>query len=579
MKSHCSNALKGVALALPLLTGAHALAADRAAVDKPFQLAQAQPQEDPAARKRREEEQKRRQPPPAGQQQPPQQQQRRPDGQPPRAQRPEGTPPGSQRNQRQIGNQQQQPGNQQQPGSQPGSQRNQRQIGSQPPQPAQQPSANSTQQPPPGRQRLPSRGQTPPNQSANQGTPPTTPPPTQGQPPAKRGQPSILNPNANQPAPSTRTTTPTVVPNTPPVQPQQQQQQAPRSVEGRPVLPPGAGTNVPAPLVPGQRPPAVPGLQQPLATSQRANIAPPRFDQVQQKRETRVEAGGKRTVITEGNNRTIIKQDNRVFIRHDESERFKRIQNSRSISLANGGSQTFYVRPDGFRVVSETDRNGGLIRRYRRGPDGREFNIIDNRRFWRNAAIGIGVGVIAAAVIVNLRSPTVTIPRERYIVDYGRADDELLFEALSAPPIERPERVYSLEEVRYNYPLREHMRSIDLDDINFEFGAFEVTPDQYGKLERLAKLINRVIEKNADEVFMIEGHTDAVGSDVDNLSLSDRRAQSVAQILSERFGIPPENLVTQGYGEQFLKVKTQEAERTNRRVTVRRITPLIAEKG
>ena len=57
--------------------------------------------------------------------------------------------------------------------------------------------------------------------------------------------------------------------------------------------------------------------------------------------------------------------------------------------------------------------------------------------------------------------------------------------------------------------------------------------------------------------------------------LSDRRAESVANVLSEQFEVPPENLVTQGYGEQFLKVPTEAAERLNRRVAVRRITPLM----
>ena len=40
--------------------------------------------------------------------------------------------------------------------------------------------------------------------------------------------------------------------------------------------------------------------------------------------------------------------------------------------------------------------------------------------------------------------------------------------------------------------------------------------------------------------------------------------------------IPAENLTTQGYGEQFLKIQTPAPERQNRRVTVRRITPLLA---
>ncbi len=42
--------------------------------------------------------------------------------------------------------------------------------------------------------------------------------------------------------------------------------------------------------------------------------------------------------------------------------------------------------------------------------------------------------------------------------------------------------------------------------------------------------------------------------------------------------MPPENLITQGYGEEFLKIETERAERANRRVAVRRITPLIASR-
>ena len=42
------------------------------------------------------------------------------------------------------------------------------------------------------------------------------------------------------------------------------------------------------------------------------------------------------------------------------------------------------------------------------------------------------------------------------------------------------------------------------------------------------------------------------------------------------FDIPSENLTTQGYGEEYLKVDTEEANRQNRRVTIRRITPLVA---
>jgi outer membrane protein OmpA-like peptidoglycan-associated protein len=305
--------------------------------------------------------------------------------------------------------------------------------------------------------------------------------------------------------------------------------------------------------------------------------AAPRFGDVQKARKERVEEGGRR-VIEEPGNRVIVKQGDRIVIRHDEAERFRSGgRDVKSERRPDGRTETFYVRPDGMRIVSVSDGNGRLLRRYRRGPDGREYNLIDNRKFY-GTAVAVGVGAVGLAVALNLARPRVMIPREQYIVDYDRASDDDLYDALMAPPVEDLERAYSLEEVRDNYLLRDRMRRVDLDSINFEFGAWDVTPDQFGKLERVAKAMMRVLSRNPDEVFLIEGHTDAVGNDVDNLSLSDRRAEAVAGILSDTFGIPPENLVTQGYGKQFLKVDTPAAERINRRVAVRRITPLMSER-
>ena len=77
---------------------------------------------------------------------------------------------------------------------------------------------------------------------------------------------------------------------------------------------------------------------------------------------------------------------------------------------------------------------------------------------------------------------------------------------------------------------------------------------------------------------MIAGHTDAVGSDDDNASFSDRRAAAVAEVLTEQFDVPAENLVTQGYGEQYLKVDTQGPEPRNRRVSILNLTRLMAER-
>jgi outer membrane protein OmpA-like peptidoglycan-associated protein len=292
----------------------------------------------------------------------------------------------------------------------------------------------------------------------------------------------------------------------------------------------------------------------------------------------RVEGG--RRVIEEPGNRFIIRDKDRVVIRRDEGRAFERFApNARSRDLGEGRRETMIERPDGSRVFTEVDRNGRMLRRYRRDRSGREIVLIDNRRFYRNVGIGVGVTALGIGVGLALAPPAYSIPRDKYIVEYDGASDDDIYDALSAPPVAELERPYSLDEIRYTRSLREYMRRIDLDTVNFEFGSFEVTPDQYPKLERLARMIHRMLDRNPAEVFLIEGHTDAVGSDEDNLTLSDRRAESVAEILMSQFDVPIENLVTQGYGEQFLKVETEAPERLNRRVAFRRITPLLGLQG
>jgi outer membrane protein OmpA-like peptidoglycan-associated protein len=265
--------------------------------------------------------------------------------------------------------------------------------------------------------------------------------------------------------------------------------------------------------------------------------------------------------------RTIIQENGRTIIRHNEVDRFG--FHARNVLVEQHGRDTVTIveRPDGIRIVTFVDADGRLLRRLRRYPDGREVIIINNpERDYRRPD----------EYFVDLPPPVIGIPRERYIVEAERASEADIYAVLIAPPVERIARAYSLDEIRYSRPLLERMPSIDVDTINFEFGSWEVTPGQVDRLALVAQAINQALARNPQEVFLIEGHTDAVGSDVDNLSLSDRRAESAATVLTESFQVPPENLTTQGYGKQFLKIPTDGPERRNRRVTVRRITPLLA---
>lgn len=276
----------------------------------------------------------------------------------------------------------------------------------------------------------------------------------------------------------------------------------------------------------------------------------------------------------------IVKDPNgQSFIRHNEVDRFR--YGARDVQTQRFGdndTRTVIGRPDGSQIINEVGADGRLLRRMRRGRDGRDIVIIDNRSRGPGFGAGLAAGVVAGAIggyFVSLPPPVLRIPQDRYIVDADGAPPELIYDTLEAPPVDRLERAYSLDEIRYSPSVRQRMPSIDLDTVNFEPGSWDISPDQASKLQAIADGLNRAIQRNPQEVFLIEGHTDAVGSDVDNLSLSDRRAQSAAELLSQQFSVPAENLVTQGYGEQYLKIPTDGPERQNRRVTVRRITPLL----
>jgi outer membrane protein OmpA-like peptidoglycan-associated protein len=268
--------------------------------------------------------------------------------------------------------------------------------------------------------------------------------------------------------------------------------------------------------------------------------------------------------------------NNRLVIRHDESERMRRWGNARY--EVRGQERFTTVQRGGYDVVTITDNNGRLLRRYRRGPDGREYVLIDNRRRY-GVGLGVGAAVVGGAVLLGLAAPVIAMPREHYVVDMGTAPPAYIYEALEAPPVMALERPYTLDEIRDNVELRDRVRSVDINTINFSTGSWEVSPDQVAQLQALADAMLKVIGENSSTVFLLEGHTDAVGPAEDNLSLSDRRAESVAEILTSNFNIPPENLVTQGYGEQNLRVQTDGPSRENRRVQVRNITGLMAEQG
>ena len=264
---------------------------------------------------------------------------------------------------------------------------------------------------------------------------------------------------------------------------------------------------------------------------------------------------GERRETQEGG-RTVFTEPGRVIVaipavcRSSATTRMERFRyGARDIQTqrVGGETRTIVIRPDGSQIITVVGRDGQLLRRIRRDQQGREIIIIDNS-YRDPRAVG--------GFYVDLPPPVIRIPYDRYIVDAEGAPPELIYDTMIAPPVERIDRRYSLDEIRYSPSVRQLMPSIDLNTINFETGSWEIPPDQAARLQVIADGLNRAIQRNPREVFLIEGHTDAVGNDVDNLSLSDRRAESAAELLTQQFGVPAENLTSQGYGKQYLKEQT-----------------------
>lgn len=230
----------------------------------------------------------------------------------------------------------------------------------------------------------------------------------------------------------------------------------------------------------------------------------------------------------------------------------------RTETFSDGSTRTFVTREDGVQIVTIRDSLGQVLRRTRIDTDGNEVLLIDDTRKFEPVEVS------------KLPSPYVSDLAYR-----DATDRAALREALRAAESRDLGRSFSLSQVREYREVRNLAPEINLDNITFQTNSAAIQPTEAEQLREIGLLMVDFIAENPREVFLIEGYTDAIGDESYNLLLSDRRAETVALALSEYFGVRPENMVVQGYGERFPLVPTLEAERLNRRVAVRRITGLI----
>ncbi|MGX9854790.1 OmpA family protein [Limimaricola variabilis] len=269
-----------------------------------------------------------------------------------------------------------------------------------------------------------------------------------------------------------------------------------------------------------------------------------------------------RQVVANTGDRVVVQGENGLEIYRDDDALLRQPgADLRTETFSDGSTRTTLTREDGTKVVTIRDAQGRVLRRTRVFADGTEIELFDD---------------LAQSDPVDVRSLR-EMEAAPITISAAEADRAALLEALRAEASVDTGRGYSLRQIREIEPVRALVPAIDLDTLTFATGSAALRPEQASTLVDLGLAIEERLAENPREVFLIEGHTDAVGNDAYNLALSDRRAETVALALTENFAIPPENLVVQGYGERFLKVESQGDVQANRRATVRRITPLLQQ--
>jgi outer membrane protein OmpA-like peptidoglycan-associated protein len=109
-------------------------------------------------------------------------------------------------------------------------------------------------------------------------------------------------------------------------------------------------------------------------------------------------------------------------------------------------------------------------------------------------------------------------------------------------------------------------------DLLFEFNRAELRESAKVGLMKLALLI----DKNPSLYCWIEGHTDLIGSDEVNFTLSERRAEAVKEYLVKSLRLETEKIFARGFGktQPLVTAGDAEAQAPNRRVEIRmRNTP------
>lgn len=149
--------------------------------------------------------------------------------------------------------------------------------------------------------------------------------------------------------------------------------------------------------------------------------------------------------------------------------------------------------------------------------------------------------------------------------EQATASKQIKMRSISFDPVESTPQLAAKADLAVNSEQSTKSVGIGLP-IQFDFNSDAITHVSRPYVDELGKMLSR--EDLLNERVVIEGHTDASGSEQYNQQLSMRRAQSIKQYLFNQYGIDRNRMMVSGKGEYSPLTGKNPFAAVNRRVEI-----------
>jgi outer membrane protein OmpA-like peptidoglycan-associated protein len=182
-----------------------------------------------------------------------------------------------------------------------------------------------------------------------------------------------------------------------------------------------------------------------------------------------------------------------------------------------------------------------------------------NQKAKRGAGVGAAAGAIVGAILGNQGGNS----RTGAVV--GAAVGAAIGGSVGHNMDQQQKELQQIPGVEVSRPAENQIDVRLTSDILFDFNSADLRPESRATLGDLAGNFRNY----PNEIFDIEGHTDSVGTHEYNMALSQRRADSVGNYLTDQ-GLPRQQVTTTGFGPDHPKESndTPEGRQLNRRVEI-----------